>query len=359
MVRAIFIFLFSLIIFPYNGHADSVMSSDENSSYVEKQEDTRQQEENPLKEYASTDIATFSIDERPDGHAPIGIMGDHVHKEGEFMLSFRLMMMRMKHEVKEIRRAKSDTIINVDKNVNVDMWMGMLGLMYGLTDRWTVMAMMPYSLYSVSGGEIDHGLKDVSLSVLYAPLKENSYRMILSLEVFFPTTGFDDNISGIMEKKWNGEEIHYHFDGDVIGLRSAYAFLPKLSTLFYWDKLSLGFQLGFKYSFKIAQGDNLFLLDKSEFVDVIEPATHVWGAYNLTENFSISLRGAYEGEVFIKESFSLAGHSEHSFFSYLGLNFIGIKGHRVAFEIGLPAYEKYNIGMKIPYTLLLGWQKAF
>ena len=297
------------------------MSSDENSSYVEKQEDTRQQEESPLDEYVSADTEAFSVDERPDGHAPIGIMGDHVHEQGEFMFSFRTMLMRMEHEVKEIRHAKSE--------------------------------------YSVSGGEIDHGLKDVSLSVLYAPLKENSYRMILSLEVFFSTTGFDDNISGIMEKKWNGEEIHYHFDGDVIGLRSAYAFLPKLSTLFYWDKLSLGFQLGFKYSFKIAQGDNLFLLDKSEFVDVIEPATHVWGAYNLTENFSISLRGAYEGEVFIKESFSLAGHSEHSFFSFLGLNFIGIKGHRVAFEIGLPAYEKYNIGMKIPYTLLLGWQKAF
>lgn len=30
---------------------------------------------------------------RPDGHAPIGIMGDHYHKKGEWMLSYRMMTM--------------------------------------------------------------------------------------------------------------------------------------------------------------------------------------------------------------------------------------------------------------------------
>ena len=32
---------------------------------------------------------------RPDGHAPISVMGDHLHKKGEFMLSYRFMQMRM------------------------------------------------------------------------------------------------------------------------------------------------------------------------------------------------------------------------------------------------------------------------
>ena len=32
---------------------------------------------------------------RPDSHAPIGIMGDHYHKTGEIMLSYRCMHMSM------------------------------------------------------------------------------------------------------------------------------------------------------------------------------------------------------------------------------------------------------------------------
>lgn len=32
---------------------------------------------------------------RPDGHAPIGVMGDHTHKTGEWMFSYRYMQMHM------------------------------------------------------------------------------------------------------------------------------------------------------------------------------------------------------------------------------------------------------------------------
>ena len=32
---------------------------------------------------------------RPDSHAPIGVMGDHGHKTGEVMLSYRFMAMGM------------------------------------------------------------------------------------------------------------------------------------------------------------------------------------------------------------------------------------------------------------------------
>ena len=354
MVRAIFIFLFSLMVFSYNGYADSVMSSDENSSDVEKQESVSQQEESFLNKYASENTEAFSVEDRPDGHAPIGIIGDHVHKESEFMVSFQTIIMRMGHELKEVQSSRSNEVINVNENVNVDMWMGMLGLMYGLTDRWTIMTMVPYSLYNVSGGEVDHGFGDISLSVLYAPLKEDSYRVILSLEAFFPT-GFS-TISGLMERK--GRDIHYTFYGSAIGgFKSAYAFLLKLSTLFYWDKISLGSQMGFKYSF-----------DKSDewgFWDALELLVDVWSAYNLSENFSVSLRGAYRGDyisVFSGYFLSSLQDSKNSISSYLGVNFIGtrfLKGHRLAFEFGLPVYQNLIIGMKRSFVVQLGWQKAF
>jgi len=33
--------------------------------------------------------------DRPDGHAPIGVMGDHTHEAGEWMLSYRYRLMFM------------------------------------------------------------------------------------------------------------------------------------------------------------------------------------------------------------------------------------------------------------------------
>ena len=46
---------------------------------------------------------------RPDGHAPIGVMGDHTHEKGEVMLSYRWMYMGM-----EGSRDGSDEVSNAD-----------------------------------------------------------------------------------------------------------------------------------------------------------------------------------------------------------------------------------------------------
>ena len=38
---------------------------------------------------------------RPDAHAPIGVMLDHMHKKGEWMVSYRYMTMSMKNNYRE------------------------------------------------------------------------------------------------------------------------------------------------------------------------------------------------------------------------------------------------------------------
>ena len=38
---------------------------------------------------------------RPDGHAPISVMGDHMHAMGEWMVSYRYMTMDMKGLLKD------------------------------------------------------------------------------------------------------------------------------------------------------------------------------------------------------------------------------------------------------------------
>ncbi len=84
---------------------------------------------------------------RPDGHAPISVMGDHLHHQGEWMLSYRYMFMNMDGNL-DGSSHKSDREVLADYPVaplKMDMEMHMLGLMYGVTDDVTVMAMMPFA----------------------------------------------------------------------------------------------------------------------------------------------------------------------------------------------------------------------
>ncbi len=89
---------------------------------------------------------------RPDGHAPIGIMGDHLHSAGEIMLSYRYMRMHM-----EGSRIDSDQISDGDvvapppagadyivTPTKMPMDMHMFGAMLGVADGVTIMGMLPY-----------------------------------------------------------------------------------------------------------------------------------------------------------------------------------------------------------------------
>ncbi len=83
---------------------------------------------------------------RPDGHAPIGVMGDHMHKQGEWMFSARVMQMHM-DGVRDgtDRIAKNDVFAQgfAVTPTEMDTRMLMLGGMYAPSDEWTVTAMIP------------------------------------------------------------------------------------------------------------------------------------------------------------------------------------------------------------------------
>ena len=94
---------------------------------------------------------------RADGHAPISIMADHTHNAGEWMLSYRYMLMDMdgmyrgNHSV-----SPTQVFTNTPDNYNVTptrmtMEMHMLGAMYAPNDHITLSAMLPYL-----SSEMDH-----------------------------------------------------------------------------------------------------------------------------------------------------------------------------------------------------------
>ena len=100
---------------------------------------------------------------RADGHAPIGVMGEHVHKKGGWMLSYRYMHMDMggsRVGTKDI--SPLTTVTTVPNRFAgqgtppqpgllriVSLWMTMdmhmFGAMYAPTNDLTVMAMANYT----------------------------------------------------------------------------------------------------------------------------------------------------------------------------------------------------------------------
>ncbi|MBE9129909.1 transporter [Coleofasciculus sp. LEGE 07092] len=139
---------------------------------------------------------------RPDGHAPIGVMGDHTHEKGEVMFSYRYMFMDM-----DGNRDGTDSLSDAEvlqqfpvTPVRMTMQMHMLGVMYAPTDDLTLMAMVPYVFK-----EMDHvtrsglrfttnseGFGDIKLTGLYKILDQNRQRLHFNIRVSFPTGSIEE-----------------------------------------------------------------------------------------------------------------------------------------------------------------------
>ncbi len=97
---------------------------------------------------------------RADSHAPIGVMADHVHKKGEYMMSYRHMYMKMSGNEQDGSNISANAIVTKILNrfygspgqpsklrvvpKKMDMHMHMLGAMYAPTDWLTLMVMASY-----------------------------------------------------------------------------------------------------------------------------------------------------------------------------------------------------------------------
>ncbi|GFS26122.1 alpha amylase, catalytic subdomain protein [Elysia marginata] len=85
---------------------------------------------------------------RPDGHAPIEIMGDHYHEKGELMCSYRYMLMKMDGVRRDSHKINKEEVLKkyqMSPNA-MTMDMHMFGVMYALSDRVTLMAMGSYKI---------------------------------------------------------------------------------------------------------------------------------------------------------------------------------------------------------------------
>ncbi len=147
--------------------------------------------------------AVVASNNNASSHAPIGVMGDHMHKKGEWMTAYRYGNMHM-----DGNRDGTDRVSLSDVHAEgfmvvptkMDMEMHMFGLMYGVSDNITLMAMLPYvekdmdhrSMMGMKFSTATSGLGDAKLAGLFSIADSAETKAHITLGISVPTGSIDE-----------------------------------------------------------------------------------------------------------------------------------------------------------------------
>jgi len=324
---------------------------------------------------------------RADGHAPIGVMGDHMHKAGEFMLSYRFMRMDMAGNRIGTDEVSPEEIVTTVPTLRVvptemPMNMHMFGAMYAPSDWLTLMAMVNYidksmdhlTFQGMSGttrlGTFtteSEGFGDTSLTALIRlldqPRVDGKDHVHLSLGLSVPTgsiTETDDILTPMNTRPTVRLPYSMQLGSGTFDL------LPGIT----YTGRDGDFSWGAQYRATLRLEDEN---DEGYRRGHVHEAT-AWLAYQWEPWISTSLRvaGSSEGQiegidpnimgpVQTADPDNYGGERVDLF---AGVNLVGqngdLRGHRLAFEVGAPVYQDLNgPQMETDWTLTVGWQKAW
>jgi hypothetical protein len=305
----------------------------------------------------------------PIEHGPIGVMQDHMHKKGEWMLSYRYMRMDMGGN-----KAGTSAVSTADTlgqfmvaPTSMTMDMHMAGVMYGVSDQVTVTAMVPYSRKSMDhvtrmGGEFNtttNGVGDIKLLAMIALLDQGKHRLHANIGISLPTGSIgqraaipinpDAQLPYAMQlgsRTWDilpgitytgtSQNLYWGLQASSvvrIGTNSRDYSLGNRLQLTAWNmvRLSPAFDAGLRMTYH--QWGN---------VDGADPELMPM----LVQTANPSLQGGKRIDLAFALNFQVQNGS--------------LKGHRLAAEISVPVYQNLDgPQMKQNWALTIGWQKAF
>ncbi|WP_154222499.1 transporter [Marinicella rhabdoformis] len=324
--------------------------------------------------FSMTAQAHESQQNNANTHAPIGVMGDHTHNKGEFMMSYRFMNMAMSGVGSGSRDLSTSQVLEsyMMAPIEMDMSMHMLGFMYAPSDRWTVMAMINHAEKKMTMenrmGMRFHtetsGSSDSRLGALYRIKNWGQSRLHLNLGLSIPTGSIntkgdtpmgDDSILPYGMRLGSGTyDVNLGLTWNLY--RESHAFGAQIMGTFRTGKNDADYRLGH------------------------ESQLNVWASKNISNSWSFSARLEAKNKQSIKGSdarlmmaqnmsMTPAANADFSggnwFNLGLGLNFISnasnaFNGHRLALEYKLPLLEDLaGIQMQSDGMWNLGWQKSF
>ncbi len=326
---------------------------------------------------------------RADGHAPIGMMGDHMHHQGEWMLSYRYMHMDMEGNRIGTSNVSPDTIVTTVPNIFappptlriVPLWMTMdmhmLGAMYAPTDDLTLVVMVNYldkemrhvTYQGMAGSNVlghftteADGWSDTKLTALYRLYQNGHHHVHLNLGLSLPTGSVTER--GTVLTPMNTQS----------NVRLPYAMqlgtgtFDLLPGLTYTDRAG-DLSWGAQYLAEIHLGENDEGYAWGDKHTVTGWLAYEWAPWIST---SVRLAAMTQGKIDGIDS-NISGPvqtANPAFYggervdAYFGVNLIGetgpIRGHRLALEVGAPIYQDLNgPQLETDWTLTVGWQKAF
>jgi len=313
--------------------------------------------------FATNSFAQNYSNYKPDDHAPIGVMRDHIHKKGEIMASYRYSLMQMKGLRNNSDNVSTNEALN-DYNymmapADMQMHMHMLGFMYGITDNLTTSIMgslveKDMNIVRKSNGqEIKreaNGFGDTKINALYQFYNKNNKEAILAFGISLPT--------GEIDEAYDGTRLAYSMQ---IGSGS-YELLPSITFKSFKESYSIGFQTN--GVFRLDTNDHGYKLgDRYNFTS--------WISKNLNNNISISSRLNFEIFEAIEGNDSslnkmMTPANDTSLYDgkrldlSFGINYLFNNGHRLALELASPIYQRLDgPQMETRYQLTVGWQKSF
>jgi len=297
---------------------------------------------------------------RPDGHAPISIMGDHYHKKGEVMLSYRFMPMWMNGSLESSFDISNEEIYQnfIIAPQNMQMNMHMLGGMYAPSDNFTLMVMANYItntmvLRAKSGVEFttqSGGLGDITIGGLVKFYNKNKQSLHGNVSMSIPTGDLDQRDATPLNEN---AQLAYSMQ-----LGSG-TWDPSLGVTYLGQSSSFSWGAQTKYKLRIGENSESYKLGNR--LDI-----STWSALNFSKHISFSTSLSYfktatigGADEDLNPMMMPLFDSENSGRSQLdiglGSNFYlssgTLKNLRLAVEVQLPIYQNV-VGIQMKNSLM-------
>lgn len=311
----------------------------------------------------------------PDSHAPVGVMGDHLHKAGKYMLSLRTMRMEMDGNRKGSSNLSTGDVLGdyMVAPLEMTMDMQMIGLMVAPSNDLTLMAMAGYIDLEMkhvtrTGARFTtraSGFSDVSLTGLYRLWDHGAHHLHLNAGLSLPTGSIDSEDNTPLSAGANVQLPYAMQLGS-----GTWDLLPGIT----WRYTPNGeWSGGAQASAVIRTGENnhdYTLGDRFNATGWI--ARRVGSSISLSARLSAATWGDISGAddelpaamINIVPTADPDRRAGTEAMLHLGLNWVGqhglLHGHRFAVEAGAPVYQRLDgPQLRNRWQMAGSWQYAF
>lgn len=326
-----------------------------------------------------------------NSHAPIGVMADHMHHKGEWMLSYRYMYMDMEGNRIGETEVSPETIIATTANrffgitgqpanlrivpTKMTMDMHMFGAMYAPTDWLTLMLMGNYTEKSMDHVTFNgagtarigtftaksKGIGDTKINGMFRLYDSSLNHLHLNAGLSLPTGSNEKRGDALLPNNTiRNIRLPYpmQLSSGTVDLLPGLTYTGKLNQ-FSWGAQYMG-------TFRTGSDEGYSLGDKQEMTGWLSYQWRPW--ISTSSRLSYSHEGQIDGidpnivgPVQTADPDKYGGDIVNLMF---GVNVAGqtgrLRGHRLAAEVGIPLHRDLN-GPQLETDVIItaGWQFAF